>query len=155
VRDSLKRLRSSSLCRRDTPASTARDVIGWWESRRIPFNLIVGSAGILSCLSMGVIGLARFFLIGGDADFPAPTGFALFGIIVYAIGANLCFTAGWIVELGIRWFSPEEADRFASLSFSTGLVFSVLLTLTPGILAAAIGIFALLGHVRGVVHNPL
>ncbi len=33
-------LRGSLLCRRDTPITSAWAAIGWWEARRIPFNLI-------------------------------------------------------------------------------------------------------------------
>jgi hypothetical protein len=38
---------------------------------------------------------------------------------------------------------PHEADRFAVLTFSTGLVFSVVLTLAPGILVAAGAVYDL------------
>src|SRR5215472_2059949 len=48
-------LRTPGLCQRDVPITTARDAIGWWEARRVPFNLIVGSAGIFTCIVMGVI----------------------------------------------------------------------------------------------------
>ena len=130
-----KRLRASSFCRRDVPISSSRDVIGWWEARRIPFNLIVGSTGILSCIVVGVVILGSFFLLGGDIDLPDPPIFALFGIIAYGILANVCFTGGWLVELAIRRFWPQEPDGFATLSFYLGLLFSVLLTLTPAMIA--------------------
>ena len=141
------RLRPSTLCRRDALITNARDTIGWWESRRIPFNLIVGSAGILSCITIGIVGLGSEILFGSEFGIPNPPAFALIGILIYGIMANVCFTGGWIAELVVRRIWPREADRFASTSFSLGLVFSVLLTLTPGIVIGAGGIFGLLKHV--------
>jgi hypothetical protein len=47
-----------------------------------------------------------------------------------------------------------EADRFATTSFSLGLIFSVLLTLTLGIFLGIAGIFALLGHLFGIALKP-
>jgi hypothetical protein len=86
-------------------------------------------------------------------EFPAPEGLTLIAVIFYAVIANLCFTGGWIAELAIRKTWPEEADRFATLSFSLGLVFSVLLTLIPAILVGVAGIFGLFAHLFGVVNR--
>ncbi len=147
------RLRVSILCRRDVPIGSAWEAIGWWEARRIPFNLIVGSAGILSCIVVGVVGLGSYFLFDSEFGLPDPPLFALFGIIIYGAVANVCFTGGWLAELIVRKIWPGEADRFATSCFSLGLVFSVLLTLTPAIVIGAGGIFGLLGHLLGVVHN--
>ena len=140
------RLRSSPLFRRESPATTARDAIGWWESRRIPYNLIVGCAGILSCIAAGVVAVISVNLYPNDAGIPDPPIFILFGIILYGIIANILYTGGWVVELLIRKAWPREADRFATLSFASGLVFSVLLTLTPFFLFGAAGIVALVKH---------
>lgn len=155
LRNQFKRLRGSPLCRREAPIGRPKDAIGWWESRRIPFNLIVGIAGILSCIVVGVVVLESHFLGAGDFDVPDPPLLPVFGIIFYAIAANVCFTGGWLAELAVRTIWPHEADRFATMSFSLGVVFSVLFTLTPGILFGIAGIFALLGHFLGVVPKPL
>lgn len=146
LRKQWERLRGSPLCRREAPIDSAKDVIGWWEARRVPFNLVVGITGIVSCVVAGLVVLGSYFL--GVADLaPDPPLFAVFGIIFYAIGANVCFTGGWIIELIIRKIWPHEADRFATLSFSLGLTFSILLTLTPAILLSALGIFGLIGRI--------
>jgi hypothetical protein len=155
LRNQFKRLTGSLLCRREVPINSAKDAIGWWESRRIPFNLFVGIAGVLSCIVVGVVVLGSYFLGVGDFDLPDPPLFAVFAAILYAIAANVCFTGGWLAELAVRKIWPHEADRFATTSFSLGLIFSVLLTLTPGILLGIAGIFALLGHIFGIVHKPL
>jgi hypothetical protein len=88
------RLRTSALCRRDAPVKTARDVIGWWEAIRVPFNLIVGTAGILTCIVVGVVALGDEILVDGHFGFPDPPIFALVGIFLYALCANVCFAAG-------------------------------------------------------------
>jgi hypothetical protein len=141
-------LRNSALCRRDSPVRSAREVIGWWEARRIPFNLIVGSAGILTCIIVGVVALGAEILFNSEFGLPNPPAFALIGIFIYGILANICFTGGWILELIIRRLWPREADRFATLSFSFGVIFSVLLTLAPAVLVGTAGVFALLRHLR-------
>jgi len=53
----------------------------------------------------------------------------------------------------VRKLWPTEADRFATLSFSLGLIFSVALTLTPAIVVGAAGIFGLIGHLLRVSHS--
>src|SRR5579864_5800344 len=121
----LAALRASALCRRDSPLNSSREVIGWWEARRIPFNLIVGSVGILTCIVVGVVGLGSELLFNSEFGVPNPPLFALIGIILYGIFANVCFTGGWVTELIVRRLWPREADRFATLSFSLGVVFSV------------------------------
>lgn len=148
-RGAFTRLKDSALCRRDVPITTVRDMIGWWEARRIPFNLIVGSAGLLSVMVMGVVATGSSLLFKSDLGLPDPPLFALFGVVIYGIMANVCFTGGWLAELVVRRVWPREADRFATLSFSLGLVFSVLLTLAPGIVVGSAGVFGLLTHLLG------
>lgn len=147
------RLKGSALCRRDNSITTVRDMIGWWEARRIPFNLIVGSAGLLSIVVVGIVAAGRSLLFNSDLGLPDPPLFALFAVVIYGIMANVCFTGGWLVELVVRRIWPREADRFATLSFSLGLVFSVLLTSTPGIVVGSAGFFKLLGHFFGLPHS--
>jgi len=155
LRNQFERLTGSLLCRRESPIGPTKDVIGWWEARRIPFNLIVGIAGIFSCIVAGFVVLGSYFLGIGSFDLPDPPLFAVFGIILYATAANVCFTGGWVAELAVRKLCPREADRFATLSLSLGLIFSVLLTLTPGLLIGIAGIFALLGRLFGIPSKPL
>ncbi len=128
-------------------------MIGWWEVRRIPFNLIVGTAGLLTCIVVGVVALGSDLLFHSEFGLPNPPAFSLIGILLYGIGANICYTGGWIAELVVRRIWRTESDRFATLTFSLALVFSVLLTLTPAILVGAAGIFRLLSHLFGTGHN--
>ena len=126
----VSRLRASTLCQRDLPVSTAWQAIGWWEARRVAFNLVIGGAGILS----GLV--------------------AVLAVVIYAIFANICYTGGWIVELVIRQAWPEQADRFATLTLALGIIFAIALTLSPGALVGAVGLFGAAGHLLGIVHSP-
>jgi hypothetical protein len=75
--------------------SQAWEVVWWWERRRIPFNLAVLAAGIVSVLTVLLIG-GRLVHPGEDVVEPV----ALFaGAAVYAFAANACFCLGWITEL--------------------------------------------------------
>ena len=149
------RLRNSILCRRDVSPASAWQVIGWWEARRIPFNLVVGIAGLLSCIAAGLVSMESwsYSLLIRDSGLPGSPFMSLMLVIIYAIVANIFFTGGWIGELVIRKLWPSQADRFATLTCSLGVTFSVLLTLAPGIILGAVGIFVPLARMFGALHN--
>jgi hypothetical protein len=98
------------------------DAIAWWEIRRIPYNLAVLVAGIVS--------IAVLAFIGPDEDIGSP----LLGIIFYGFMANVCYTLGWVTELiwdGVITTRTKEMRRKV---FRVGLLFSVGLTLLPALL---------------------
>lgn len=143
-------IRGSLLCERSVPVASARQAIGWWEARRVPFNLIAGCAGLVSIAVVSVVGVGAELLFNSDLGLPDPPLFAVFGVILYALLVNICYTGGWMVELAIRAIWPEQADRFATLSLSLGVLLTILVTLLPGIVIGAAGIFGLVGHIFGV-----
>ena len=153
IQETFGRVRSSSLCRRDTPTAGAWETIGSWEARRIPFNLIVASVGVLSGIVVGVVAAGSYFLFDGDFGAIGSPFLTLMGIVIYAVLANIFFTGGWIAELIVRKIWPNQADRFATWSFSLGLAFSVLLTLAPGIIVGVGGVLGLAAHLLGVTHR--
>jgi len=117
--------------------------IGWWERRRIAFNLVVGATGVVTCglCLLALIALEQF--LGEPAQMPDPPIILAMRIVGYGVMANLAFTAGWIVELIVRWPWREDGTKFASIAFTLGLVFSVALTLLPAafmILIACVGL---------------
>ena len=153
MREFIRRLRKSTLCDRPAPMPNVWQTIGWWEARRIPFNLIVGSVGVVSCAVIGVVGLGGHFLFNSEFALPDPPLFPVFAAAFYAFAANVCYTGGWLAELVIRAAWPTQADRYATLSLSFGLLFSVLVTLLPGIVVGVAGILGLLGHVIGAIRG--
>jgi hypothetical protein len=146
----IRRLGTLPLFRRNVPITNAWDTIGWWETRRVPYNLIVGGAGILTCVAIAAF--AAVGILFFDADFGSPLS-GLLGILIYGVMANICFTFGSVAELVVRKAWPQQVDRFATESFSLGLGVSVLLTLTPGILSIVVGIFFLLSRLLHIVHK--
>ena len=106
---------------------TEWDVIRWWEIRRLAYNALLFLIGILSVIGMELL-MSRVIPVGEDAVEPLALAF---GIVVYGILANLCYTLGWIVELFRRRKDPVRAREQGSKLFVAGLWFSCLLTSIP------------------------
>lgn len=134
-------MRSSRLGRRENPASSAWQAIGWWEARRIPFNIIVGAAGAVSGIALLAMGLVGELLFNVPFGLPDPPIFAVVAVVFYAAAANVCFTGGWVAELIVRRTWPNESDGFATLSFTLGLGFAVVVTLLPPVIIGGLAVF--------------
>ena len=128
----------SRMFRRAEPLRSASQAILWWERRRILFNVLVGAAGAASIVLFLIAVVAGDLFFGTKHDYgllDLPVFGAVFAIVgVYGIMANLCYTAGWIVELVGQKLWKRHADKIAGISFLTGLGFSIFLTLLPGTL---------------------
>src|SRR5829696_2147783 len=94
----LRQLRLSALGRRSASVQSAWQVIGWWEARRIPFNLIVGVTGAVTSVAILITAFVSERLTGEPVGWPDPPIFLLLAVIVFVGGANVCFTGGWIAE---------------------------------------------------------
>lgn len=105
-------------------------VVSWWESRRLMFNLCVGSAGLLS--------LATTILIARLPPHPFPMGIPWIGVLVYGVMANLCYTLGPLTDLVLRRLLGNRAPAVGPVLFRYGFVFAMGLTLLP-IPVAAVG----------------
>ena len=97
----VKKAQSWRLFARHDDVRTTFAIVRWWESRRLPYNLIVGVTGVATC----VIGLT-IAIIGSRMShqpilFPNPPLFAAFAVIGYGVMANVCFTG-----VGSRNCSP-------------------------------------------------
>jgi hypothetical protein len=134
------------LFRRARPPERAWDVVGWWESRRIPYNLIIGATGIVSAIVMLLTGFVTEHLIGEAIGVPSSPLFALAAVIVYGLMANVCFTGGWILELLSRRIWGTRAEAFGEIAFTWGLLCSVLLTLVPAALTVVVGAYCIVAH---------
>ena len=108
------------------------EVVLWWELRRIPYNAIVGFAGIVSVIAFVTIASLR------PAEFedgPEP-----FAILIFGFLANVCYTGGWAGELVARFMWKERAAFFGPVMFSLGLLFSIGLCLLPPLFTAIVWI---------------
>lgn len=120
------------LFQRNEENMTSIQIILWWEARRIFFNIVVGIAGAASIVVMLFSAAIAEKLFNEPIGWPDPPIFAIFGVIAYAVAANICYTGGWIAELISREVWGEKAKGLAEISFTLGVVFSFFLTLVPG-----------------------
>jgi hypothetical protein len=95
----------------ETQDRSLLSAFGWWEKKRIIYNLVVGTTGLL-CL---------FFL-----SLPVHWIQVLF----YGIIVNLCFTLGFLTEVGARYYLDSNMDftEKRKVLFGLGLAFSILAT---------------------------
>jgi hypothetical protein len=135
-----------SLFRRARPSERNWDVIAWWESRRIPYNLIVGATGIASAIIMLITGLVTEHFIGEAIGVPSSPFLVIPAVAVYAVMANICFTGGWVLELFSRRIWGARAEAFGEIAFTWGTLGSVLLTLVPAGLTVVVGTYRILGN---------
>lgn len=121
----------SALTRFLYPLPATRSVgsiIRWWESRRLAYNLAVGSAGVVTLTAVTAFGL----LPPGSHGLLPPPGL----VLVYGALANLCYTAGWVIEASAHAIFRDELLPFGPPLFRQGLLFSVGLTLLPIVMGA-------------------
>lgn len=114
------------------PASSrsAGAVIGWWERRRLRFNLVVGGTGLFS---IGVVNL--ILALPPNPEF---AGLPLGPALVFGLLANVCYTAGWAIELSFNAWWRKDPPAIGPVLFRQGLIFSVGLALLPVAIAGAV-----------------
>jgi hypothetical protein len=144
----IHKLLAMDLFTRRENITSKPDIIKWWELRRIPFNIAVGTTGMFTCAVILAVAAVASKTLGEPLGLPDPPIFAAFGIIVYAIAANVCFTCGWLTELIVRTIWQEKTGAFAQISFSLGLMFSICLTLLPAVFLSMSLAIRLLLHLR-------
>jgi len=147
VEKSVRSLLARPLFTRPDGQQSTGQTIGWWEARRIPFNLAVGAAGLVSLATV----FACEIIVESVQHVPAgpmpdPPFFLLVAMLAYGVGANLCYTLGWVVELFVRWIWRERAGSFGPISFVLGLAFSIAFTLLAGVLVIVV---TMIGFVVG------
>lgn len=131
----------SSLFECEAGSRSAWQVIGWWEVRRVAFNLVVGIAGIITVATVVLaLGTANAFL---HSPLHRPDPPLFFFVLVYAVLANFCYTFGWVVELACRRCWPATRGELGALWLRLGLWFSVLVTLLPAAIAVAFAVHAI------------
>jgi len=89
-------------------SSTRREIIVWWEGRRIRFNLYVGMVGVVSWLLVLIAGWAA---VKPGVDFEEPLA-KIFVPFAYGFLANVCDTLGWIVDTASHRGKPRRFKDF-------------------------------------------
>jgi len=105
--------------------ATRREVFRWWEARRGNYNLLLLFVGVVTWILVLVVGSHA---VKPGVDFEEPLAMIV-GPPVYALLANICFTAGPIFDVLFY------VERPRLTLFKVGLYFSLALTALPGIWA--------------------
>jgi|SRR5688572_22179276 len=97
---------------------------GWWEKRRLAYNLVIGACGIIVLI-----------LVKLSLD-PA----VIIDILLYGIIVNLFYTLGFLIEVVSRYYFKSDRDFSKSRDglFWTGLVISILITFGGGLMLGMI-----------------
>ena len=111
-------------------------ILMWWESRRLIYNVIVGATGLVS---LGVIG-AISMIPPGLGPKPIPP---LIGILAYGALANICYTAGPMVEIALQSLWKDKVLPVGPALFRQGIAFSVGLTLLPIVVVSGVWLLRL------------
>jgi hypothetical protein len=106
---------------------TTASIIAWWEARRPTYNLIVGSAGLLS---LGVVRIVTWL----PPHIAMPIGWQ--PIVVFGVMANVCYSLGWVLETAAQRLWGDRVRPLGPPLFRQGVAFSVGLTLLPIVLAS-------------------
>jgi hypothetical protein len=107
------------------PIFTRRDLVKWWEARRLRYNLLVGAVGVVTWLLVLCVGSLA---VKPGVDFEEPL-MMIIGPPIYGILVNLCYSLGWVVDTTVYRGHPRTS------LYKTGLIFSLVLTALPGIWA--------------------
>jgi hypothetical protein len=116
---------NTSIARFLFPAPAQRSTAAifiWWESRRLAYNAIVGATGVFS---LGVMALIANLPPGSTELPPVPL------VILYGIGANLCYCLGPLAESALELIWPRKLLPTGPALFRMGLTFSLGLTVLP------------------------
>lgn len=121
---------------------TVGGIARWWERRRLPYNLIVGSAGLLTTVYVSVVNVVVW---GG----PLNLGF-LPAILAFGIGANVCYTLGPLVEVAVEKLFRGRILPVGPVLYRMGLTFSVGLALFPSILVTILAVVFTVAKILGL-----
>jgi hypothetical protein len=100
-------------------------IVGWWEVRRIPYNVFIGVVGYMSFVIASISAYSTG-LLG-----PMDEMFHPFVLLMVPIAGNLCYTGGWVVEVALRRLRPSLTRRFGPELLKAGLWISLFVLALP------------------------
>jgi hypothetical protein len=122
---------------------TPMGILTWWESRRLVYNIIVGATGLVSLAFMGILS----FVPPGLPGFLPPWQ----AILAYGAMANVCFTLGPVIEIGLQQIWSNRVLPVGPVLFRQGLSFAVGLTALPMLVASVAWAARAAGWMLGLV----
>ncbi len=106
------------------PRRTPGAIVRWWEARRLAYNLIVGSAGVVSLAAVNVIAWL-------PPQMPNHRLIPWQGVVAFAVMANVCYLLGPVVDVLVTRLWGRQLLPVGPALFRMGLTFSVGLALLP------------------------
>jgi hypothetical protein len=119
------------------PAPAPRSVtgiVGWWERRRLAYNVMVGAAGLVSLAAFAVM----MIVLGEGLELGLLAGAGAFGLM-----ANLCYLLGPAAEIAIHRVWGTKVLPAGPMLYRAGLTFSVGLALFPTMILIMVGLINL------------
>lgn len=98
-------------------------ILLWWERRRLTYNAIVGTTGLVSLATLRVLE----WLPPHTQEMRVPWIL----VVVFGLAANACYTLGFLLEALFHQLWGDDVAPVGPTLFRHGLVFSVGLTLLP------------------------
>jgi len=103
---------------------TAGSIVGWWEKRRLAYNVMVGGSGLLS------IGVAT--LVSALPPNAHPWGLVPWQpVVAFGVLANICYLLGPTIEVLVEKLSGGSVLPTGPVLYRMGLTFSMGLALFP------------------------
>jgi NADH:ubiquinone oxidoreductase subunit 5 (subunit L)/multisubunit Na+/H+ antiporter MnhA subunit len=121
---------------------SASDIIRWWELRRIPYNLLVGITGLCSLL------LFYFFISRTNALKPGEDAIEPMALVAAPVIMNLCYTAGWIVEVFLGKPQSEDGRVLGPRLLKVGLKSSLVVVALPTAFWAGYWLLQVVGLIK-------
>lgn len=106
---------------------TPRGIVGWWERRRIHYNVILAAIGLPALLLFSTSIRGTGGLQPGD-DTVEPGAMLLVPLL-----ANAAYTGGWLLEVPLRLARPGTSPGFTPRLFRLGLLFSLFVVCFPAL----------------------
>jgi hypothetical protein len=109
---------------------SAWSIIGWWELRRVLYNLALALVGGVCC-TLFVLFMSLMLEPGEDAVEPL-------ALPVAVVLANMAYTGGWVVELLVRLIRRNRHPHVGPKLLKVGLVFTLVVVLLPPVVSGAV-----------------
>ena len=107
-------------------------IIGWWELRRLLYNLALGLVGGVSFVLFLV-----FSSLLGQLD-PPDNDVDFLVIPVVVVLANMAYTGGWVVELLVRLIWGDRYPHLGPKLLKLGLLLTLNVVLLPAVCSGAV-----------------